>query len=86
MQTPKDRRRDEGWVDDIYQEAEQLTGDTRSNSARLDRDASGLLSGVETQFLDNTGMESDSIYPVNRALYDPDLDANWIELTVSTGV
>ena len=62
-----------------------MTGETRSNS-RLDRDASGLLSGVETGFLDHNGMETDSIYPVDRALYDPDLDANWIELTVSTGV
>ena len=54
-------------------------------SARLDRDASAL-SGVDHQFHDQNGYENESVSPVDRALYDPELDANWIELTVSSCV
>lgn len=86
----------DGWVDDIYQEHDP--SDTRSNSVlqrtgydydrsqstRLERDASGLLSGVDCQFLDKDPVDHEIIYPVDRALYDPELDANWIELTVSS--
>jgi len=55
VMTPRERGKDGGWVDDIYVDHDNQTGDTRSNSimqsARLDRDASAL-SGVDHQFHD----------------------------------
>ena len=83
-------KRDGGYVDDIYQDQDNQSGDTRSNSvsqsARLDRDASAMISVQDYPYYDQNGYENESISPVDRALYDPDLDANWMELTVSTCV